>query len=94
MRKYGILTVFLLLGCTIITIMSTAVAPMSPSHFGPGIQKDPENNQKVSDVDLLGVAAIIKSMWVFLPKVSHFFVYFLLSLEYVFMLQFFLCMYY
>ena len=54
-----------------ITIMSTAVAPMSPSHFGPGIQKDPENNQKVSDVNLLGVAAIIKSMWVFLPKVPH-----------------------
>ena len=54
-----------------ITIMSSAVAPMSPSHFGPGIQKDPENNQKVSDVNILGVAAIIKSMWVFLPKVPY-----------------------
>ena len=48
--------------------MSAAVAPMSPSHFGPGIQKDPENNQKVSDVNLLGVAAIIKSMWGFFAK--------------------------
>lgn len=68
--------------------MASSVAPMSPSHFGPGIQKDPENNQKVSVVNLLGVAAVIKSMWVFLPKVSHFFVYFiLLSLDYVFMLQ-------
>ena len=61
-----------------ITKMSAAVAPMSPSHFGPGIQKDPENNQKVSDVNLLGVAAIIKSMWVFLPKVSRFSVYLIL----------------
>ena len=70
--------------------MSSAVAPMSPSHFGPGIQKDPENNQKVSDVNLLGVAAIIKSMWVFLPKVSNFFVYsILLSLDFVFMHQYF-----
>ena len=52
--------------------MASSVAPMSPSHFGPGIQKDPENNQKVSVVNLLGVAAVIKSMWVFLPKVSYF----------------------
>ena len=48
--------------------MSAAVAPMSPSHFGPGIQKDPENNQKVSDVNLLGVTAIIKSMWFLFAK--------------------------
>jgi hypothetical protein len=57
----------------LISIMSSAVAPMSPSHFGPGtVVKDPEINQKVSDVNLLGVAAVIKSMWVFLPKVPHF----------------------
>ena len=55
-----------------ISIMS--VAPMSPSHFGPGtVVKDPENNQKVSDVNLLGVAAIIKSVWVLLPRIPSFF---------------------
>ena len=64
--------------------MSSAVAPMSPSHFGPGIQKDPENNQKVSDVNLLGVTAIIKSMWVFLPKVSRFSVYLIFFLALMF----------
>ena len=59
-----------------ISIMSAAVAPMSPSHFGPGTTvKDPENNQKVSDVNLLGIAAVIKSMWVFLPKVPIFFLF-------------------
>ena len=73
-----------------ISIMDAAVAPMSPSHFGPEtVVKDPENNQKVSDVNLLGVAAIIKSMWAFLPKILPFFYLILLSLDYDFMPQYF-----